>query len=168
MKKRKETMKKLFTIALSLICAGTYAAPSPLLERALQCKLEDKDLASLMRDLGAADSAMKKPVAQMGAPTVNVYQLAAPVTAFGYTSSTVAVMPGRIVLAVDGTTVSAASAKLKLKEDEYSPSSRAVRPTVSVVAFKLSSKPLDGKVLVGCEYASPATAAWFAADGFKF
>lgn len=157
-------MKKLLAIALSLSCAGASAAPAPLLERALQCKLEDKDLAALMRGLGAADSAMKKPVSQMGAPTVNVYQLAAPVTAFGYTSATVAIMPGRIVLAVDGTTVSAASTKLKLKEDEYGPASRAVRPTVSVVAFKLSSKPLEGKVLVGCEYANPATAAWFAAD----
>ena len=106
-------MKKSFAVAvavaLSLGSTCAFAAPAPLLERALQCKLEDKDLASLMRELGAADGAMKKPVAQIGAPAGNVYQLAAPVTAFGYTSSTIAVMPGRIVLAVGGTTVSAAS-----------------------------------------------------------
>lgn len=80
-------MKKLLvTIALSLGSTCAFAAPAALLERALQCKLEDKDLASLMRELGATDSTMKKPTAQIGAPAVNVYQLAAPVTAFGYTS----------------------------------------------------------------------------------
>lgn len=160
-------MKKLFAMALSLSCSCAFAAPAPLIERALQCKLADKDLASLMRDLAAADSAMKKPATQIGAPTVDLYQLTAPVTAFGYTSSTVAVMPGRIALAVDGATVSSASAKLKLTEDAYGPSSRVVRPTVSVVAFQLSPKALAGKLLVGCEYANPATANWVAADGFK-
>jgi hypothetical protein len=160
-------MKKLIALALSLSCACAFAAPASLLERALECKLADKDLASMMRDLGAADAAMKKPASSNGAPTVDIYQLTAPVTALGYTSSTIAVMPGRILLAVPGTTVSAASTKLKLKPDEFSPSSREVRPTVSVVAFQLSAKPLDGKLLVGCEYANPATAKWIAADGFS-
>ena len=161
-------MKKLIALALSLGCSGAFAAPPSLLERALECKLADKDLASMMRDLGAAEVAMKKPATRIGVPTVDLYQLAAPVTAHGHSSSTVAVMPGRIVLAVDGATVSAASTKLKLQEDSYGPSSREVRPNVSVVAFQLSAKPLAGKLLLGCQYGNPATATWVAADSFGF
>jgi hypothetical protein len=161
-------MKNMIALVLSIGCSGAFAAPATLLERALECKLADKDLASLMRELGAADGAMKKPATQIGAPTVDLYQLAAPVTAFGHSASTVAVMPGRILLAIDGATMDAASAKLKLKEESYGPSSREVRPTVSVVAFQLSAKPLAGKLLLGCQYGNPATATWVKADSFGF
>ena len=159
-------MKKLIIVALALNCACALAAQPALLEGALQCKLADKDLASMMRALAAANPGMAKPAFQYGAPTVNVYQLAAPVTAFGYSSSTIAVMPGRILLAVSGTSLAAASARLKLEEQSFSPASRTVRPTVSVVAFQLSHKALEGKLLLGCEYGSAAAAAWSGADGF--
>lgn len=78
----------------------------------------------------------------------------------------IVVMPGKIMLAVSGATVSQATSSLKLEASSYSPANRSVRPTVSVVAFQLSAKQVEGKLLVGCEYANPAAATWIAPDGF--
>lgn len=64
-------------------CTAAVAAQAPLIERALQCKLADKDLGPMMRELAAANPCMKKPASQHGAPTLDVYQLAAPVEALG-------------------------------------------------------------------------------------
>ncbi|WEF32727.1 hypothetical protein [Pseudoduganella chitinolytica] len=49
---------------------------------------------------------------------------------------------------------------MKLQEEAYSPASREVRPTASIVAFQLSHPELAGKLLVGCQYANGAAAAW--------
>ena len=157
---------RLIALVLSLSSSCALAAQAPLIERALQCKLADKDLAPMMRNLAAANPGMKKPTLQNGAPTFDLYQLSAPVEAFGYKSTTIVVMPGKIMLAVSGATFSQASASLKLEASSDSPASRVVRPTVSVVAFQLSARPVDGKLLVGCEYANPDAAAWVAPDGF--
>ena len=56
--------------------------------------------------------------------------------------------------------MSQAIGKLKLEEAPYSPAGRLVRPTVSVVAFQLSHKILENKLLVGCEYANAAAGSW--------
>ncbi len=56
--------------------------------------------------------------------------------------------------------MSQAIRKLKLEEAPYSPARRSVRPTVSIVAFQLSHKTLQNKLLVGCEYANAAAGSW--------
>lgn len=154
------TMKSVTAVLLAVCSAGAVAAESQLLENALSCKLKDGELPALMRQLTAQQAAFAKPSQQYGAPSADVYQLPKPVTAFGYASSEVVVTPGRILLAVPGEAMAKAVGKLKLKEEEYSPARREVRPTVNVVAFQLSHKALENKLLVGCEYQHADAARW--------
>lgn len=154
----------LTALALGTPAAGR-AQPAPsLLARALRCELRDAELASLLTTLAAADTAFHHTTAQYGAPTANVYRLAAPVTVRGFTSDEVVITPARILLAVPGKTVSDAVRALRLTPSSFSPASRDVRPSVSIVAFTLSHQQLAGKLLVGCEYAHADAAAW-AGDG---
>lgn len=153
-------MKNLIAVFLVVCAADVLSAESQLLENALSCKLKDGEMASLMRELAVQQPGFAKPSKQFGAPSANIYQLQKPVSAWGYSSGEVVVTPARILLAVPGQSVSQAVGKLKLKEEEYSPARRQVRPTVNVVAFHLSHKDLENKLLVGCEYANAAAAAW--------
>lgn len=153
-------MKKTLTSLLLFCSASALAAGSPLLENALSCKLKDSEIPSLIRHLAVQQPAFAKPSKQYGAPSADVYQLREPVTALGYSSSEVVITPGRILLAVPGKSVGQAVATLKLKEEAYSPASREVRPSVSIVALQLSNDALAGKLLVGCEYANADAAAW--------
>lgn len=153
-------MKKLVVVLSALYCASAFSSEPKLLENALSCKLKDSEIPSLMRDLAAQQPALAKPSKQYGAPSADVYQLGAPVSALGYSSAEVVVTPGRILLAVPSEPISKAIGKLKLKEEAYSPASRVVRPTVSIVAFQLSHPTLANKLLVGCEYANEDAAKW--------
>ncbi|WEF32728.1 hypothetical protein [Pseudoduganella chitinolytica] len=101
-------MKKLIACLLVACSASAIAAPSPLLENALSCKLKDKELATLMRDLAAKQPAFAKPAKQFGAPSADLYRLPQPVSALGYSSAEVVVTPGRILLAVPDKSVSQA------------------------------------------------------------
>jgi hypothetical protein len=152
------SVKKFITALAVLSSTSAFAAEPQLLQNALSCKLKDSDMPSLIRTLAAQQPAFAKPAKQFGAPSADVYQLQAPVTALGYSSREVVVTPGRILLAVPGETIAKAAGKLKLKEEEYSPASREVRPTVSVVAFQLSH--MADKLLVGCQYANNDAASW--------
>lgn len=68
--------------------------------------------------------------------------------------------PARVLLAVPDKTIDGAVRSLKLEKNPYSPASRTVRPTVSLVAFQLSHQNLQNKLLIGCEYAHQAAAQW--------
>ncbi|TWI60930.1 hypothetical protein IP91_04895 [Pseudoduganella lurida] len=152
---------KTFIASLLALCSATaFSAEPALLEDALSCKLKDNQVASLMRELATRQPAFAKPATQYGAPAADVYQLNKPASALGYSSAEIVVTPGRILLAVPAESVAKAIAKLKLEEDSYGPASRLVRPTVSIVAFQLTHKSLQNKLLVGCEYASADAAAW--------
>jgi hypothetical protein len=153
-------MKKRITSFLILCSTHAFAADTSLLERALSCKLKDAELPSLMRDLGTQVPGFAKPAVQYGAPATDVYQLLGPVTALGYSSDEIVMTPGRILMAVPQEPLPHAIGKLKLKESPFSPASRNVRQSVSVVAFQLSHKTLENKLLVGCEYALPAAGGW--------
>lgn len=153
-------MKTFITSLLIFCSASAFSSEDHLLERALSCKLKDGEMPSLMRELAVQQTAFVKPSKQYGAPSVDIYQLREPVTALGYSSAEVAVTTGRILLAIPSEPMSQAIDKLKLKEEPYSPARREVRPTVSVVAFQLSHKTLEGKLLVGCEYANNDAARW--------
>jgi hypothetical protein len=153
-------MKKLTMFLLSGWVANAFASEPGLLERALSCKLKDKELPLLMQELSVQHPTLAAPVTQYGAPTADVYQLPTPVSALGYSSAEIVVTPARILLAVPNETPGQATGKLKLQQSPFSPASRMVRPTVSIVAFQLSHKALENKLLVGCEYANPAAAGW--------
>lgn len=159
-------MKRRIALLLTLTCLSAAATEAPLLERALSCKLADKELKTLMRDLAVTHSAMKKPAFQYALPSLDVYQLAAPVTALGYSSPVIVVFPSTILLAVKGGSVSDAMAKLKLKEEEYSHANRIVRPTVRLIAYQYAASEMKGHLLVGCEYRHPDALTWMGQDDF--
>lgn len=152
---------KNFLASLLVCCSASTLASEPrLLERALSCSLKDGELPSLMRELAVQQPTLARPIAQYGAPSADVYRLSEPFTALGYSSAEIVVTPARILLAIEGETMSQAIRKLKLEEAPYSPARRSVRPTVSIVAFQLSHKTLQNKLLVGCEYANAAAGSW--------
>ncbi|MFT3930577.1 MAG: hypothetical protein QM709_09825 [Spongiibacteraceae bacterium] len=157
-------MKKL--LGLTLVIASSLSHASTLLERALNCELQDSELKNLIQTIAVQQPELENPTAELATPSINLYELKTPITAFGYTSTTVAVTPARIMLAIPAINTKDVVKKLKLTEDEYSPASRIVRPTVSVVSFKLSHASLQGKTLVGCEYANPAAATWIQSGSF--
>jgi hypothetical protein len=154
------SMKNFIAALLISWSASALSSESQLLENALACKLKDSEIPSLMRELAVQQPAFAKPSKQYGAPSADIYRLPQAVSALGYASAEVVVTPGRILLAIPGMPMRQAIDKLKLKEEPYSPASAAVRPSVSIVAFQLSHKDLDGKLLVGCEYANNDAARW--------
>ncbi|MBD8566739.1 hypothetical protein IFU01_20985 [Oxalobacteraceae sp. CFBP 8763] len=153
-------MKNVTAVFLVFCSASAFATQPTLLETALSCQLKDEQIASLMRDLALQQPAFVKPSQQFGTPSADIYRLPKPVSALGYSSNEVVVTPARVLLAVPAQTVSQAVDKLNLIEEAYSPASREIRPTVSVVAFQLSHKELENKLLVGCQYANNDAAGW--------
>ncbi|MGS0894812.1 hypothetical protein ACVBGC_20090 [Burkholderia stagnalis] len=141
-----------FALLTLSIFAPVAHADDGVLARALTCRLSRDEVAALPASLRAKQPGFAKPAAQLALPAMNVYALGAPVDAFGYTSSTVVILPGRVLVAVDGQTLPAVVAKQNLTPEPYSPASRESGPDMFVVAYQVSAKPLAGKVLIGCEY----------------
>ncbi len=158
-------MMRFLVFLLCLQCPfNTKAAGNELLVRALSCQLTDTEIGPLIKNLITELKEFGKASTMLALPSVNVYQLTNPVTANGYTSTTVAIMPTRILLAVPGKTIKQAQSALKLESVPFSPVSRSIRPTVNLVALELSHKELAHKLLVGCEYANQEAAKWAGAD----
>jgi hypothetical protein len=157
-------MKPFVALVLSLHCLYANALQPPLLERALSCQLDDKELNTLMQELAVGNPALKKPKFQYALPALDVYQLSAPASALGYSSPLIVVFPSTILLAVKGGSVSDAMGKLKLKAEEYSHANRVVRPTVRLIAYQLAASEMKGHLLVGCEYRHPDALTWMPQD----
>ena len=153
-------MRSIFIALLLLSSISVRAQESDILDRALNCKLADRDLPMLKEELERQMPAFRKPAGVYALPTANSYRLVIPASAFGFTSTEVVLAPGRIVLAVPRRTVEEAASSLNLEEMPYSPAYRTVRPTVSIVAYRLSHPALAGKLLIGCEYANQGAAMW--------
>ena len=158
-------MKPLIYALLICGIATAQASENDLLERALNCKLADEELPSLIKDLAAKSKAFSKPVAQFGAPTVDVYEIPSPAKAYGYSSKEIFITPGRTLLGVEGKKLPDVVKTLKLEEEEYSPARRLVRPTVSTVAFPLVHRAKNNKLAIGCEYANEAAVKWIDTSG---
>lgn len=149
-----------------LVASVALAQDSSLLERALSCQVSDSAIATLMPALALEDPGLKTPTQALAAPSGNLYRLARPASALGYSSAEIYVAPGRIAMAVPGQTLSAVSAKLALTPDPYAPAERRLDATHALVAYALHQPPLAGKVLVGCAYDNPAALQWLGSEGF--
>lgn len=151
---------------MMLAAAGPSAAREreTLLARALSCQIGDGEIAKLVEGLAAEDVGMKSAAQSLAAPSGNLYRLAAPVGALGYSSSEIYISPGRIVMAVSGQPPASVSARLQLTPVPDGPAERRIDGARKVIAFQLHQSALAGKVLVGCEYADPAALGWFAQD----
>lgn len=153
-------MNRPVSLVVALAFGISSAHGAGTLERALNCQLKTAELRPLMKALAAEDASFTKASQRYGAPSVDVYKLSRPVTAHGLSSEVVTVAPARITLAVPGTDVKTVATRLGLESIPFSPSSREVRPGVSIVAYELSHAGLKGHVLVGCEYADQAATGW--------
>ncbi len=158
--KMKQTWRKYWCVVFVVAATTQAEAAALLIERALTCRLEPREIAGLMQALPAQIAEMAKPAQQFGAPTGNLYRLAKPVSAFGYASKDVYVTPTRIMLVVSNVKPEAVVKKLKLEPAKLSPASRQVNTTASVVSYELHQEGLVGKVLVGCEYDDQGAATW--------
>jgi hypothetical protein len=161
----------LLAATLALLAAATPSAarePESLLTRALSCQIGDGAVAKLMDTLAIEDAGLKSPAQSLAAPSGNLYRLAKPVSALGYSAREVYVSPGRIAMAVAGQTPASVAARLKLEPDAYGPAERAIDGAHKIIAYELHQDALAGKVLVGCEYGDPAAQAWLAPDSGGF
>jgi hypothetical protein len=153
-------MRYLFFTLLLFVSSLSYAGGKSLLSRALSCEINDAEVPTLLKDIRSETTGMKVPEAYLAAPSGDLYHLNEPVSVFGLSSTAILVMSARILMAVPQTTLSHITKNLQLETIPFSPSSRSVRPSVSIIAFELHQKELEGKVLVGCEYALPSAAEW--------
>lgn len=155
-----------------LFLTGTTTATAfereTLLTRALSCKIAEGDVARLMDTLAVEDAGMKAPSQSLAAPSGNVYRLAKPVSALGYSAAEIYISPGRIAMVVSGQTPDSVAARLQLTPDPYGPAERQVDSTHKIIAYELHQDALAGKALVGCEYGDPAALAWLAPDKSEF
>ena len=152
---------------LTLLAGATPAEAferGPQLTRALSCQIGDGAVAKLMDTLAVEDAGMKTAVQALAAPSGNLYRLANPVSAFGYSTTEIYVSPGRIAMVVSGQPLASVSARLQLEPAPYGPAERQIDGTHKIVAYELHQSPLAGKVLVGCEYDNPDAQAWLAPD----
>ena len=156
-------------LAVSLLVTGQAGAGT--LERALACQLTPAELPALMANLRAQDSGFKKPVAQLGMPTMDVFKLDATVTAHGWTADEVVVAPTRIALVLRGTTSAELGGAMQLRRDltglptvdatPYVPWVRTVQPRyTSLIAYQSSHHRLQGAALLGCQYAHQGAGLW--------
>jgi len=161
-------MRRVFKA--SLLAALALAVPSvgltreSLLARALSCGIDPVAIPRLLSTLAAEDAGMASAARSFGAPSGNLYRLTAPVGALGYSSDSIYVAPGRIVMVVFGQTPSAVSARLKLESDSHGPAERRIDDARKLIAYELHQEGLSGATLVGCEYADPAAASWLAGN----
>lgn len=154
------------TLSVWLAADPAIAQETPgLLARAVSCQISDDAIATLISASALQDAGMKKPAQALAAPSGNLYRLARPVSALGYSSSEIYVSPGRIAMAVPGQALAAVSAKLQLTPDPYGPAERRIDATHALVAYELHQAPLTGKVLVGCAYDDPAALQWLGQEG---
>jgi hypothetical protein len=158
------TTPLILLAALALAAPAAAREPEALLTRALSCHVDDGALGTLMPRLAAENAGMKAAVQSFAAPSGALYRLAAPVGALGYSTDLIHVSPGRIVMVVAGASPAAVTARLRLSAEPYGPAERRIDDGRKIIAYQLHQGPLDGKVLVGCEYADPAALAWLADD----
>ena len=140
----------------------------PLLTRALSCQIGDGAVAKLMSTLAVEDAGMKAPIQSLAAPSGDIYHLANPVSALGYSASEIYVSPGRIAMVVSGQPSASVFARLRLEPEPNGPAERQIDSTHKIIAYELHQSPLAGKILVGCEYGSPDAQAWLAPDKSAF
>lgn len=160
----------LATAVALLAGAGPSVArePESLLTRALSCRIDDGAIATLMDRLAVEDPGLKAPAQSLAAPSGNLYRLARPVSAFGYSTQEIYVSPGRIAMVVAGQSPASVTARLRLEAVPYSPAERTIDGAHKIIAYELHQDALASKVLVGCEYGDPAAQAWLAPDSGGF
>ncbi|HWU15984.1 MAG TPA: hypothetical protein VN157_18465 [Caulobacter sp.] len=154
----------LAAILMAVAAPSAALAGESLLTGAVSCQVNDRDVGTLMGALVAEDAGMKSAAQAFATPSGNLYRLAKPVSAMGYSTDAIYVAPGRIAMVVSGETLAAVIARLRLEPASYGPAERPVDDGRTLIAYQLHQGGLDGKVLVGCAYGAPAALTWLGDD----
>jgi hypothetical protein len=168
---RKTRVASPFILAAALVvltAPSVALAGETQLARAVSCQVGDGEIAKLMDRLATEDAGMKAPAQSLAAPSGNLYRLARPFSALGYSTSEIYVSPSRIAMVVSGQPLASVSARLHLAPTPYGPAERPVDDTRKIIAYELHQDALAGKVLVGCEYADSGAQGWLAQDAMAF
>ncbi|WP_245487094.1 hypothetical protein [Rhizobium leguminosarum] len=149
----------MLIVAIAAACQAR--AEDSLLVHALTCELPSGEVKNLPADLEASVPGFAAPKKEFALPSMNLYSLEKPISAFGYTSSEVLIQPGRILLAISGTNLDAVikSQELTVADIDILPALKQVGLNTAIIAFRSGQEDLASKVLLGCEYRMPE-AAW--------
>ncbi|WP_284618497.1 hypothetical protein [Aquabacterium humicola] len=147
-----------------LLPLGAAAAANGLLERALTCKAEAKELPGLIRSLARARPDFRRRHRRLESPTADVYRLSRPVTIHGRQAHEVVVARMRILAVLPGTESAdeiAMDLDLARTPDEHL-LRRRVGPAASITVDAFSHPSLDRNRLLGCAYDDLSTIDWIA------
>ena len=137
-------------------------APAPLalpdtLADALACRVDAPRLAQLLRLLrNERPDEFTQTYRQYRAPDLDLYQLDAPVQAWGNASNAVVIAANRVMLAVAGSQEEV-TARLEqaLQQSSQSPLPVTLDEQHALVIFSATQPGLEGTTLLGCEYRLP-------------
>ena len=139
-------------------------APAPLaatlpdtLADALACRIDAPRLAQLLRVLRSErPGEFTQAYRQYRAPDQDLYQLDAPVQAWGNESTAVVIAENRVMLAVTGSQEEVTGRlEQALQQSSQSPLSVVLDDQHALVIFSATQPGLEGTTLLGCEYRMP-------------
>ena len=127
------------------------------LSDALACRIDETRLPHLMRTLRSERThEFSQTYRQYSAPDLDLYQLEAPVQAWGNASTAVVIASNRVMLAVTGSLEEVTQRfEQALRQSSQSPLSVALDDQHALVIFSATQPGLEGTVLLGCEYRMP-------------
>ena len=171
---RSRNWNKATLLALASLCSGAAFAqadgqPASLpsvadaapgidsLSDALACRVDESRLPQLMRALrNERPGEFSQTYRQYSAPDLDLYQLEAPVQAWGNASTAVVIAGNRVMLAVTGSLEEVTQRfEQALRQSSQSPLSVALDDRHALVIFSATQPGLEGTILLGCEYRIP-------------
>ena len=167
---RKHSWSKALLAASLCACTATALAqvvPLPVaagpvegadaLADALTCRISSGRLPRLMQDFREERAnAFAQTYRQYSAPMMDLYQLDAPVQAWGHDSDAIVIAEQRVMMAVRGSLEDITKQlEQSLADSSESPLAGALDDQHALVIFKADQRGLEGMVLLGCEYRAP-------------
>lgn len=124
---------------------------------ALTCRINSQRLPGLMDDLRQERAnAFAQTYRQYSSPMMDLYQVDAPVQAWGNESDAIVIAEQRVMMAVSGSLEDITrQLEQSLEDSSASPLSGALDDQHALVIFKADQPGLEGMVLLGCEYRIP-------------
>lgn len=124
---------------------------------ALTCRISSERLPGLMEEFREERAnAFAQTYRQYSTPIMDLYQLDAPVQAWGNGSDAIVIAEQRVMMAVRGSLEDITKQlEQSLADSSESPLSGALDDQHALVIFKADQRGLEGMVLLGCEYRIP-------------
>lgn len=133
------------------------AAGADALTDALTCRISGERYPGLVEELRKERPGdFAQTYRQYSKPMMDLYQMQAPVSAWGNESNAIVIAVDRVMMAVAGP-LEQVTARLEqsLEQSSQSPLSGALDDQHALVIFDADQPGLEGMVLLGCEYRIP-------------